>query len=102
MTKQIHAVEDIKKKMRELDIFRTMQPLGNNTYLHVDDMPVYTSWFLIEHHNVDEIVYRGASAKMTDEQLMKAGLSAESLKEVLSKLGNPMNILITKSEQDTY
>lgn len=84
------------KKMRELGIFKNQTELSNEngkTMLHQDDMTSYNSWFLIEHHFVDKVIYRGDASKAPN---------IPNLKEGLEKIGNPKNVIITFSTKDTY
>lgn len=90
------TMEKNMKKMRELKIFQNKIPLNNDStmMLHEDDMTSFVSWFLTSYHYVDSVVYRGpATSAPTD---------ITNLKESLQKIGNPKNILITISKQDTY
>lgn len=85
-----------KKKLREVKIFNNRVSLNNsNMMLHEDDMPVYNSWHLIEFHYVDNLIYRGTVDNLPNN--LKSQVA-----ECLSKIGNPKNILITQSVQDTY
>ena len=88
--------EEVYKKMREIKIFRNLTPLNSEKtlILHQDDMQSYNSWFLTSHHSVDKVVYRGLASNAPSD--------IENLKEGLEKIGNPKNILITFSTQDTY
>lgn len=91
-------VEEVKKKVRDLGIFKNQVQLENKgngiLMLHQDDMTVYNSWFLTEHHDVDEVVYRGLSENAPN--------TLPNIKECLEKIGNPKNIIVTFSTKDTY
>jgi hypothetical protein len=89
-------MEKNMKKMRELAIFQNKISLNDKStmILHIDDMPPFASWFLTTFHYVDKVIYRGQSND--------APTDIPNLKDSLQKLGNPKNILITYSEQDTY
>ena len=87
----------MKKKMREIAIFRNKLKVAENTFLHEDDMPTYTTWCLVEDHGVEKVIYRGESNKVPLQVE-----SMYSVSENLSKIGNPAKILITFSEKDTY
>lgn len=85
------------KKMRELGIFKNSTKLDTKNgvlMLHQDDMTTYNSWFLTEHHGIDKIVYRGVSENAPSD--------LPNLKESLVKLGNPKNVIVTFSTEDTY
>lgn len=88
-------LKKMSKKMRDLNIFKNKVVLNKIedtiTVLHQDDMSVYLTWFLIENHGVDKVIYRGPSDK-----------SPIDIKDGLIKLGNPKNVIITQSTQDTY
>ncbi len=87
--------QETRKKMRELAIFRNKIVINKRenltTVLHQDDMINYNTWFLIEHHGVDKVIYRGSPDK-----------SPIDITDELIKLGNPKNVIITQSTQDTY
>lgn len=86
----------MKKKVRDLGIFQNRTVLDSTDgtlMLHQDDMATYNSWFLTEYHDVDKVVYRGSVDNAPDIQ---------NLKEGLTKIGNPKNIIITFSKKDTY
>lgn len=89
-----------KKKMRELGIFKNNTKLSTDhqsngvLMLHQDDMLMYNSWFILENHGVDEILYRGTSDKIPT--------NLPNIKNGLDKLGNPKNVIITFSQKDTY
>lgn len=96
-----------KVKMRDLGIFKnkidlTTSKVKGKLMLHQDDMPAYCSWFLVEHHLVDNVAFRGEPAKLTTAIMDKYNLSKEAIDNSLVKLGNPKSIIITVSSQDTY
>lgn len=84
------------QRMRDLGIFKNKTPLNKECtlMLHQDDMKSYNSWFLTSYHYVDKVIYRG---KAKD-----APVEIENLQEALEKIGNPENIIVTFSTQDTY
>lgn len=83
------------KKMRDLGIFQNkIQITQDNksvTVLHVDEIPSYNGWFLTTYHGIDQILWRGESKDIPSQY-----------KDFLTKIGNPKNVIITKSQQDTY
>ena len=87
--------ESIRKKMREIGIFRNMTEISNEnglkTILHKDDMPTYNSWHLTTYHFVDKVLFRGSASDLPDQY-----------KPYLEKIGNPKNVIVTQSSQDTY
>lgn len=89
------ANTQVKKKMREIKIFRNMTEVSNVngkiTMIHQDDMQVYNTWFLTTDHSIDEVIYRGDSDGLPD-----------IYKPFLQKIDNPKKVLITSSSQDTY
>lgn len=82
--------------MRDLGIFQNRTQLNKESdgivMVHQDDMPMYCSWFLTSERRVDEILYRGPSDK----------LKVKGLQEALKVIGYPLNIIVTKSNKDTY
>lgn len=87
--------ETIKKKMRDINIFRNMIEISNiggtKIMIHHDDMPMYNSWHLTTFHLIDEILYRGSDKDLP-----------EQYKPYLEKLGKSKNVIVTQSSQDTY
>jgi hypothetical protein len=85
------------KKMRELGIFKNKTQLQSDNgilMLHQDDMMSYNSWFLTNYHLIDKVVFRGKIDDVPNDIL--------NIKEGLMKIGNPKNVIITFSNQDTY
>ncbi len=99
---QREIIPNPRLKMRELRIFRRSQLLGDNITLHVDDMDCYNSWFLIEHHDIERIIFRGHINKLNDKILQDIGQSKEALQYALTSIGSPEKILITYTTKDTY
>lgn len=90
-----------KLKMRELSIFKNRTELndkGGIVMLHQDDMTPYNSWMLTEYHGVDKVVFRGELNKIPSDIVEKYKINNDTL----NKIGNPENVIITYSEQDTY
>lgn len=94
MKTQIEA-ENIKKRIREIALFNNKFEISNiggtKTMIHEDDMPMYNTWHLLAFHLVDDVLYRGNSNDAPNE-----------FKSYIEKLGNPKNVIVTKSSQDTY
>lgn len=90
----IHS-DTVRKKMREIAIFRNMTEVSNQngikTMLHQDDMTIYNGWHLTTYHFVDRILFRGEVKDLP-----------EQYKPLLEKIGNPKNVIVTQSSQDTY
>jgi len=81
--------------MRDIAIFRNMTEISNEsgvkTILHQDDMTMYNSWHLTSYHYVDKVLYRGSSSELPHQY-----------QAFLDKIGNPKNVIVTQSSQDTY
>lgn len=93
------------KRMRELAIFKNNTPLKNDNgvlMLHQDDMSMYNSWFLTEYHGVDKVIFRGESTKLSNGIIEEYKIPKDIYEASLSKIGNPKNVIITYSTQDTY
>lgn len=95
MDRAIQQKKESFKKMRDIKIFRNMTEIpndnGKKTILHHDDMITYNSWFLIQYHSVDSVIFRGKSKDIP-----------EQYKSFLPKIGNPDYVIITSSDKDTY
>jgi hypothetical protein len=87
--------EPTQKKIREIALFSNRIEVNrtNNTktMIHEDNMPMYNTWHLLAFHLVDEVIFRGPSSELPTEY-----------HSYLEKLGNPKNVIVTKSSQDTY
>ena len=87
--------ESIKKRMRDIAIFRNMTEVSNEngikTVIHQDDMTMYNGWHLTTYHFVDRILFRGESKDLP-----------EQYKPFVEKLGPVKNVIVTQSSQDTY
>jgi len=86
---------DIKKQIKNVPIFSNMveidTPSSVKTFLHEDGLTIYNSWHLTEYHFIDKILFRGNSSDLPNEY-----------KSYLPKIGNPKNVIVTQSKQDTY
>ena len=86
---------EVKKKINQIPIFCNMIQVGNTRegkiYLHEDGLPIYNTWHLTEYHFVDKVLFRGNSVDLP-----------EQYKSYLVEIGNPKNVVVTQSIQDTY
>ena len=87
--------ESIKKRMRDIAIFRNMTEISNEngvkTILHQDDMTMYNGWHLTTYHLVDRILFRGEVKDLP-----------EQYRPFVKKLGDVKNVIVTQSSQDAY
>jgi hypothetical protein len=87
--------ESIKKRLRDIAIFRNMTEVSNEnglrTVIHQDDMTMYNGWHLTTYHFVDRILFRGEAKDLP-----------EQYRPFVEKLGHVKNVIVTQSSQDTY